>query len=227
MRMPSWAPRPVPTRRSGRRGQAQGAGAGDDQDRHGCGERRGRGVSGQQPGRQGGQGQEDDDRDEDAGHPVGQALDLGLAVLGVLDQAGYLRQLGVRADPGGPDQQPPAGVDGGANHGVAGADLHRYGLTGQHRGVDGGGAVGDDSVGGDLLTGADDEDVSHDELVGRDPDLDPIAQDGDVLGAQVQQCSQCRAGEFLGLGLEVTTGQDQHGDHGGDFEVDVVRSALA
>ena len=45
--------------------------------------------------------------------------DLGLAVLGVLDQPGHLGELGVGADPGGADDQPAAGVDGGADDGVA------------------------------------------------------------------------------------------------------------
>ena len=40
----------------------------------------------------------------------------GLAVLGVLDQPGHLRQLGVGADPGRPHDQPAAGVDRGADH---------------------------------------------------------------------------------------------------------------
>jgi len=128
------------------------------------------------------------------------------------------------SDTGGTDHQPPADVDGGADHCVAGADLDRHGLAGEHRGVDGGGAFGDDSIGGDLLAGADAEDVSDDELVGRDPDLDTVAHDGDVLGAHVQQGAQRSAGSLLGLGLEVASGQDEHGDHGGGFEVDVRRT---
>ncbi len=67
----------------------------------------------------------DDDRHEDPGDPVGQALDVGLAGLRVLDQPGHLRQLGVGADPGGPDHEPTAGVDGRADDRVAGADLDR------------------------------------------------------------------------------------------------------
>jgi hypothetical protein len=128
---------------------------------------------------------------------------------------------GVRADPGGPDDQPPAGVDGGADHGVAGADLNRDRLAGEHRGVDRGRAFGDDAIGGDLLARADAEDIPDDELIGWDPDLDPVTQDGDVLGAHVQQGAQCRSRTLLGVGLEVATGQDEHGDHGGGFEVDV------
>ena len=218
---------PGTDQQGGRRGKSERTGAGDDQDCHGCSEGGGRGVSGQQPDRQGGQGQEDDDRDEDAGHPVGQTLDLRLAVLGVLDEACHLSQLGVRADPGGPNQQPPAGVDGRADHGVAGADLDRHRLAGKHRGVDGGGTFGDDAVGGDLLAGANAEDVPDNELVDRDPDLGSVAQDGNVLGAHVQQGTQRSTGALLGRGFEEPSGQDEDGDHGGDLEVDLPGPALA
>ena len=70
-------------------------------------------------------GERDHDRDEDAGDPVGEALHLGLAVLGVLDQPRHLGELGVGADPGGADDEPAAGVDGRADDGVARADLDR------------------------------------------------------------------------------------------------------
>jgi hypothetical protein len=42
---------------------------------------------------------------------VGEALDLGLAVLGVLHHPRHLRELGVRADPGGSHHEAAAGVD--------------------------------------------------------------------------------------------------------------------
>ena len=61
-----------------------------------------------------------------ADDPVGQALHRRLAGLGVLDEPGDLGQRGVGADPGGPHDQPAAGVDGGAGDGVAGADLDRH-----------------------------------------------------------------------------------------------------
>ena len=84
----------------------------------------------------------------------------GLAGLGLLDQPGDLGQLGVGADPGGPDDQPTAGVDGGAGDRVARADLDRHRLAGEHARVDRGRAVDDLAVGGDLLAGPDDEPVA-------------------------------------------------------------------
>ena len=114
-----------------------------------------------------------------------------------------------------------AGVDGGAGDGVAGADLDGHGLAGEERRVDGRGALLDDAVGGDLLAGAHDEPVADGELVDRDADLVAVAEDGDVLGAQLEQGPQGGAGAALGPGFEVAAGEDEHGDAGGDLEVDL------
>jgi hypothetical protein len=122
-------------------GEPEGAGAGDDQHGDGGGEGRGGGVAGDEPEDERGQRQTDDDRDEHGGHPVGESLDVGLAVLGVLDEAGHLGELGVGADAGGLHDQASAGVDRGPDHGVARGDLDGDGLAGEHRGVDGGGAL--------------------------------------------------------------------------------------
>lgn len=121
--------------------------------------------------------------------------------LGILDQFGHLSQLSVGADPGGTHDQPPAGVDRGPDDGVSRPHLDRHGLAGEHARVDRRRAVLDHAVGGDLFAGPNDEDVAHDELVGGDPGFRPVSQDGDVLGAELQQGAQCGAGEALGAGL--------------------------
>ena len=165
--------------------------------------------------------------DEHGGDPVGEALHRGLAVLGVGDEPGDLGQGGVGADAGGPHDEASAGVDGGAGDGVAGADLDGHRFAGEQRGVDGGGAVLDDAVGGDLLAGADDEAVADGELGDRDADLAAVAEDGDVLGAQVEQGSQGGAGGALGAGFEVAAGEDEHDDGAGDLEVQLVLAGAA
>ena len=112
---PSCAPRPVPTMQRGRRGEAERAGAGDDQHGDGGGEReasRSRRCRARTPSVA--SDSADDDRDEDAGDAVGEALDRRLAGLGVLDQAGDLGERGVGADLGRADDEAPAGVDGRA-----------------------------------------------------------------------------------------------------------------
>src|SRR5690606_17046918 len=114
-----------------------------------------------------------------------------------------------------------AGVDGGAGDGVPDGDLDRDGLAGQHGRVDGGGALGDRAVGGDLLAGPDQEAVAHGELPDRDLFLPAVAQHGDVLGAQLHQRPQGGPGAALGTGFEVAPGQDERGHPGGGLQVDV------
>ena len=95
-------------------------------------------------------------------------------------------------------------------------------LAGEQRGVDRRRAVLDDAVGGDLLARSHDEAVADGELVDRDALLDAVAQDGDVLGAELEQRPQRGAGAALGPGLEVAAGEDERRDAGGDLEVDLL-----
>ena len=220
MRMPSWAPRPVPTMsavgvaRPRAHGQAMISTATAAVNADG-----GR-LAGAEPEPERGDGEGDDDRHEHGRDPVGEALHRRLAGLGVLDEPGDLGQLGVGADPGGPHDEPAAGVDGGTGDGVAGADLDGHRLAGEQRGVDGRRAVLDDAVGGDLLARAHDEAVADGELVDRDAHLGAVAEHGDVLGAELEQRPQRGAGAALGPGLEVAAGEDERRHAGGDLEVD-------
>ena len=94
---------------------------------------------------------------EHAGDAVGEALHRRLAGLRVGDELGDLRERGVGADLGRADDEAAAGVDGRAGDLRAGGDLDGHGLAGEHAHVDGGRALLDDAVGGDLLAGAHDE----------------------------------------------------------------------
>lgn len=187
----------------GGRGQAEGARAGDDEHRDGRGERRCGTASGAEPEPEGGHRQSDHDRHEDPGDPVGEALHLRLAALGLLHQLGHLRELGVRADLGRLDDQAAARVDGGADDGVADPDLDGHGLSGEHAQVDRRAALDHDAVRGDLLAGPYDEAVTGPEPLDGDAFFAAVAQHGDVLGAHLQQRPQRRPGAPLGAGLEV------------------------
>src|SRR6266540_2831316 len=171
----------------GRRGQAKRARAGDDEHRDGSGERRGRPGAGTQPEPQRCDGDGDDDRHEHGRDAVGQPLHRGLAGLRLLNQAGHLRELRVRADPSGPYHEPAAGVDRGPDDHVAGADLHRHGLTGEHRGVHRRCTGLNHAVSGDLLPGPYHERVADGELLDRHPHLNAAAEHGHVLGAEFEQ----------------------------------------
>ena len=123
--MPACAPSPAATYSAAGRGESEGAGTGDDQDRQ-C---RGDGLCGrvaeQEPRAQGQQGDQEDGGHEDVAHPVGQPLHGRLLVLGVLDQPEHLRQLRLAADLGGAHDQTPADRDRAADHEVAHGDIER------------------------------------------------------------------------------------------------------
>ncbi len=131
-------------------------------------------------------------------------------------------------DPGGPHDEPSAGVHGRAGHRVARADLDRDRLAGEQAGVHRGRALLDHAVGGDLLAGPDHEPVADGQLLDRERATStPSAQHGDILGAEVEQGPQRGTGAPLGAGLEVPAEQDERGDAGGDLEVDAPAVRLA
>ena len=84
-----------------------------------------------------------------------------------------------------------------------------------------------DAVGGDLLTGAHDDDVVHGELIGRDLHLGAVDQHGGVLGAEVQQRLQGVTGLGLGVRLEEPAQQKECGDHAGHLEVQAAGAPAA
>ncbi len=151
-----------------RRGQAERARAGDDQDGDGRGEGERRALPRPQPEAERRDGERDDDGDEDARDAVGEPLHGGLAGLRVLDELRDLRERGVGPDLRGADDQPAAGVDGGARDLGARRDLDGDGLAREHAHVDGGGAFLHDAVRRDLLPWAHDEPVALLQRVDRD-----------------------------------------------------------
>jgi hypothetical protein len=203
--------------------EAERARAGDDEHGDGGRERERRALAGPEPEAERRDREGDDDRHEDAGDAVGQALDRRLAGLRVLDQARDLRERRVGADLRGLDDEASAGVDGRARDLRAGSDLDGHGLAREHAHVDGRGALLDDAVGGDFLTRSHDEAVADLQLLDGDAALGPVGvEDGDVLGAELEQRLQRGAGAALGLGFEVAPGEQEGGDDAGRLEVDLV-----
>ena len=192
----------------------------------------------EQPAHQGEGGDGDHDRDEHGGDPVGQALDRGLAGLGVGHQPGDLGQSRRGAGPGGLDHEATRGVHSGAGRSVAWTDLDGDRLARQHRLVDGRGAGLHDAVGGGLLLRAHDEAVpygrtlvSHrlwqnsavagflhrpDEVV--EVDLGRVEGDGGVLAGEVD-----RGGHAVHL-VEalLDAGRARRARHAGDGQLDVL-----
>ena len=160
----------------GRGRQAQRARAGDDQDgdrdRHRPTDRR----PGEEPAGEGEYGGPEHRRHEDRRYPVGQPLYRCLAGLRRHDQPADPGQLGVRPDPGGPDDQAPADVHGRAGDRVPGAYLHRCALPGQQAQIDRARTLDDLPVGGDLLPRAYHEQVPDPQRRDRHPGLHSVTQ---------------------------------------------------
>ena len=95
------------------------------------------------------------------------------------------------------------------------------GLAGQQRLVERRLALHDDAVGRDLLPGPDDDQVADDDLLDRDGDLVAVSQDARLLRSELEQHADRLARAALRARLEVAAEQDQRRDHRGDLEVRV------
>ena len=205
-----------------RGGEAEGVGAGDDDDGDRVEQRLvGRDVAEDHPRGEGDEPTDEGDEHQPERGPVGEALAGGLGVLGLLDELDDLGERGVGADPGGPGVQDAVAVDGGADDLGARALVDREALAGDHRLVDLAVAVLDDAVDGDLRAGADDEQVADDDLTGRDLDGLAVALDQRHRRGQVQQGADRRVGAAAGAHLEPVTEQHERGQHRGGLVEDV------
>ena len=134
-----------------------------------------------------GQGDGNHDRHEHCGDLIRQTLHRRLARLGGGNEAADLSKGRVGADARGSDHQTAAGVDRRTSDRISWSDLHRHRFTGEQRGVDGRRTFLDDAVRGDLLAGTHHEPVADDELLDRDADFGAVALHGDVLGSEIEQ----------------------------------------
>ena len=137
IRMPSCAPRPVPTGRAVGVARPRASGTGDDQHRHrsGEGERGPRALAEPEP--ESADRDRDHHRREDPGDLVGQPLHLGLAGC-----AGSTRRAIWASWVSAPIREAvtssrPWVLDAAAEHAVTRSDLGRRGFTGHGRGVHG------------------------------------------------------------------------------------------
>ena len=204
-----------------RRRQAERAWAGDDQHRDGRGEGGRRRRAGQEPPGERREREHDHDRHEHRRHAVGQALHGRLAGLGLVDEGGDAGKRRVGADTRCAHDQPAVGVQGGARHGAPDGDLDRRGLAGEHRAVDRRRALADDAVGGDLLAGADDEQVADGEVGDRQQELAPVPKHAHLVRSELEQRPDRVARAPLRAGLEDAPEQDQGRHDRGDLEVGI------
>ena len=153
-----------------RRREAHRARAGDDEDgdERGQGERQTRLRAGDEPDDERGRGDDEDDRHEDLGDPVGEALDRRLRALGALDEVDDPGQRRVAPDTGRAHDERAGRVLGRPDDLVARPDRDRDRLAGQHRCVDRRPALDDDAVDRDPVAGPDAQEVADRDGLERD-----------------------------------------------------------
>ena len=213
---------------SGGRGEAECAGTGDNEHAYCCGEGSATAVAAGKPEDKRGGGQADDDRNEDGGDAVGQALHRGLAGLCFFDEAGHLGEGGVGPHASGAHDEASADVEGCTSHGVAWGDFDGDALASEQRGVDGGAAGLDDAVGGDLLARPDDEAHSGGEGADGDESFGAVGvEDGCFFRPEGEQCPECGARLAFGALLEVAAGEEEDDDGRCNFEVEVLGRGVA
>ncbi|VUD73788.1 hypothetical protein MET9862_04408 [Methylobacterium symbioticum] len=207
----------------GRRGEAHGAGTGDDQNRdgvdQGVAERRLRAEG--EPGEEGREAERHHSGHEPAGHPVEQGLDRQLGSLRRLDHAGDLREHRVGADRADAEVEAALPVDGAADGGAAGLLAHRHRFARHHALVHVAGARDHGSVRGDALAGPDADHVADAQRCERHFDLRPGPDHARGLRREVHQPGDGRAGAALGAGLHEPPEQDQGDDEGARLEIEM------
>ena len=204
-------------------GQTQGAGTGDDHDGHKI--QKGEGEPGRRapevPDHESEHGNDHHHRHENPGHFIGQALNGGLAALGLLHQADDLGQGRFFTNAGGLEGEAAALVQGGPDDLVPGFFVHRQALPGQHGFIHRRLAFPHPAVHRDLLPRAHAEEVTLPDLLERDIRLLSVADNPGGFGGQTHQFADRFGGLSFGPGLQQTSQQNQGDNHGGAVEIDL------
>ena len=211
----------------GRNRQSHGARAGDDEHGH----RRGkaphqrRRVGQHPPGEQRHDGEPDDDWHEDGADPIGQRLNRRARRLRIPhqpDDAGQHTRLAQRR---GVIAERPSAVDRAANHPVPRGLGHRNCLAGQHRFVDGAGAIHHHAVHRDSLAGPHQHDVAFADLADGHVLLGIAAYDTGRRRLQPRQRAQCAGRAPGGSRLEGAAREHERDDEDHRLVVHVGRDA--
>ena len=140
--------------------------------------------------------------------------------MGLFDHADDLRQNRVAAHLGGAIGQAAGAINRAADESRTADLFHRHRLTGDHAFIDIGLPIDDNAVGGDLLAGAEVDDVAGFDLFQGQFDDGAVALHPCAGGAQAHELGNRGPGAPLGAGLKIAAQQDQRDDHGGGFEID-------
>ena len=220
-------------------GESESAGAGDDEHRDRIHQRmRQAGLRTDQKPRGKSDGRDGHDRGhEPGGDAIGEALNGSAAALRLADHLHDSRQQGFGADALGAHDERSGRVDGCADHLAAGRFFDGNGFAGDHRLVDRTAAFEHDAIDGNALSGTDAQAVAGLHLFERNVFFCNLAgflgnlasfsvhfAGGDEarrFRAEMQQRADGGAGAAAGAKFHDLAEQDQRGDGGGRFEVDV------
>ena len=171
----------------GRRREAERAGAGDDERRDRRREADLDRVGEHDPRKERDEREQEDDGHEDARDAVGEPLHVGLAGLRFFDEAREARELGVGADARRLDDEPSTDNERAAHDAVVDRDVDGHRFAREQRLVDARGALDDETVGRDGLTGAHDEAVADLERVDGHAHFDAVPQYGRLARGEIEQ----------------------------------------
>ena len=204
------------------RGQAERAGAGDDEHGHGIHEGVNQARLGSEPEPQPERHHCDagDCRHEPGGHPVRQPLDWCFAFLRLFDEADDLGQQRVTADALGVHHETAGRVKRAAGNGIAGSLGHRTRFAGQHRFIDVAGALGHAPIHRNLLSGAHPQKITGNNVGERHVLLAALADPMGALRRKAHEIADGGIGAGMSALLQNLADQNDGGDHGGGFEIE-------
>ena len=160
-----------------------------------------------------------DHGDEDRGHPVHQALDGGLAGLGLLHQPDDLGEDHVLAHPGGPeDQEAPLVQRRAPDLGILLLG-HGKALAGEHGLVDAARPFNDHAVHRDFLPRAHHDQIPHGHLGQGHLHFLAVPAEAGGGGGQGKEAADGLRGPAPGAGLQPAPQEDEGDDHDGGVEV--------
>ena len=203
----------------GGRGQAQRTGAGDDQHGHRADQCHFATQARPPPTQAGQQGDEQHGGHEHRRDAIDHALDGRLDGLRLDHTADDVRQHGLATDGGDAHQQARLGVDGAACERGARGLAHGQGLASQQGFVHVAAAFDHDTIGGDALTGAHDQEVIDQHLLEGHLDLALWALAVHGVGSQGLEGADGGGGLTLGARLQGLAQQHQGDDDRGRLEI--------
>ncbi len=117
-------------------------------------------------------------------------------------------------------------VDGCAENVIPLCLVHRHAFAREHCLIDAGPAVNDHSVHRDLLAWLDQKDVADLDVVNGNISIFAVPDDVSCLGPELDELFDGFAGLTAASGFEVSAEQNERGDNGTGFKVQMVRAGI-